>query len=256
MSGFIRVKLLEEAASISLHLGMIQRSPFRYFKSSPDIILMAVMMYVRFPLSLRNVEDLLHEQGVDISHETVRFWWNRFGPMFVGEIRKRRVQQMHAYSSWQWHLDEVYVRINGEIHYLWRAVDHEGEVLESFVTKRRDREAALKFLRIAVKRHGQPHVIVTNKLPSYCAAMKTIGNADRQETGRWCNNRAENSHLSFRRRERSMQQFRLIQTLQKFSSVHATVHNHFNQERHLISRENCKLNRTATMNEWRQVCAA
>ncbi len=104
------------------------RNPFRYFKTSPEIIRLAVMMYVRFPLSLRNVEDLLHECGIDITHETVRFWWNRFGPLFARSIRKRRVQD-GCYSNWPWNLDEVFVKINGELHYLWRAVDHEGEVL-------------------------------------------------------------------------------------------------------------------------------
>ena len=126
---------------------MTKRDPFKYFHSSPEIIRLAVMMYMRFPLSLRNVEDLLHERGIDISHETVRFWWNRFGPVFAAEIRRKRVQQMRWYSNWQWHLDEVFVKIGSERHYLWRAVDHEGEVLESFVTKRRDRNAALKFLK-------------------------------------------------------------------------------------------------------------
>ena len=111
---------------------MTKTDPFKGFHSSPEIIRLAVMMYVRFPLSLRNVEDLLHERGIDISHETVRYWWNRFGPMFAAEIRRKRVQQMRAYSNWQWHLDEVFVKINGETHYLWRAVDHEGEVLESY----------------------------------------------------------------------------------------------------------------------------
>jgi putative transposase len=176
---------------------MTKSSPFRYFKTSPEIIRLAVMMYVRFPLSLRNVEDLLHERGIDISHETVRFWWNRFGPLFAAEIRRKRVQKMRAYSNWQWHLDEVFVKINGETHYLWRAVDHEGEVLESFVTKRRDRKAALKFLRKTMKRYGSPHVLVTDKLRSYGAAMKVIGNANKQETGRWRNNRGENSHQPF-----------------------------------------------------------
>ena len=126
---------------------MRNHSPFRYFKTSPEIIRLAVMLYVRFPLLLRNVEDLLHERGIEISHETVRFWWNRFGPMFAAEIRRNRVSRMRSYSNWQWHLDEVFVKINGEMHYLWRAVDHEGEVLESYVTKRRDRKAALKFLK-------------------------------------------------------------------------------------------------------------
>ena len=113
---------------------MTKRDPFKYFKTSSEIIRLAVMMYIRFPLSLRNVEDLLHERGVEISHETVRFWWHRFGPMFAAEIRKRRIGGMRS-SHWRWHLDEVFVKINGERHYLWRAVDHEGEVLESFVTK-------------------------------------------------------------------------------------------------------------------------
>ena len=248
---------------------MTKRSPFRYFKTSPEIIRLAVMMYVRFPLSLRNVEDLLHERGIDISHETVRFWWNRFGPMFAAEIRRKRVQQLSAHSNWQWHLDEVFVKINGETHYLWRAVDHEGEVLESYVTKRRDRKAALKFLRKTMKRHGNPHSLVTDKLRSYGAAMKVVGNADRQETGRWKNNRAENSHPlpgsgliathekgPFRRRERAMQRFRSMRTLQKFVAVHASVHNHFNQERHLYSRANFKLNRTAALAEWRQLGTA
>ena len=211
------------------------------------------MMYIRFPLSLRQVEDLLHERGIDICHETVRFWWNRFGPMFAAEIRKKRSAALRALPQWRWHLDEVYVRINGETYYLWRAVDHEGEVLEVFVTKKRDRKAALKFLRKAMKRYGRPEAIVTDKLRSYHAAMKVIGNAERQETGRWLNNRAENSHQPFRRREQAMAKFRSAKSLQKFASIHASVHNLFNQERHLYSRENFKLNRSAALAEWRQL---
>ena len=163
---------------------MTKHSPFRYFKTSPEVIRLAVMMYVRFPLSLRNVEDLLHERGIEISHETVRFWWN------------------------------------------------------------------------TMKRFGPPHVIVTDLLRSYGAAMKVIGNADKQETGRWLNNRAENSHLPFRRRERAMLRFRRTRSLQKFVAVHASVHNHFNQERHLYSRSNFKLNRTDALAEWRQLGVA
>ena len=213
-------------------------------------------MYVWFPLSLRNVEDLLNERGIDISYETVRFWWNRFGPLFAAEVRKNRVSQMRAYSNWQWHLDEVFVRINGETHYLWRAVDHEGEVLESFVTKRRDRKAALKFLLRTMKRHGRPQIFVTDKLRSYGAAMKVVGNVDKQETGRWLNNHAEDSHQPFRRRERVMLRFRRMRTLQKFAAVHGSVHNHFNAERHLYSRSNFKLNRAAALTDWRSLCAA
>jgi len=163
---------------------------------------------------------------------------------------------MCAYSNRQWHLDEVFVKINGEMHYLWRAVDHESEVLESYVTKRRYRKVALKFLKKTMKRFGPPHVIVTDLLRSYGAAMKVIGNADRQETGRWINNRAENSHLPFRRRERAMQRFRSMRSFQKFASVLASVCNHFNQERALYSRDNFKLNRAAALADWRDLGAA
>ncbi len=114
---------------------------------------------------------------------------------------------------------------------LWRAVDHEGEVLEAFVSKRRDRKAALKFLRKALKRHGQPEIIVTDRLRSYGAALKSIGAERRQRTGRWLNNRVENTHQPLRRRERAMQRFRRMSCLQKFASAHASIHNHFNQKR-------------------------
>ena len=231
-------------------------NPFRYFKTSPEIIRLAVMMYVRFPLSLRNVEDLLHERGIDICHETVRYWWNRFGPLFAKEIRKKRMHPIPNYSNWKWHLDEVFVKINGEIHYLWRAVDHEGEVLESFVSRRRDRKAALVFLKKIMKRHGQPRAIVTDRLRSYRAAMNMIGNGAAQEIGRWLNNRAENSHLPFRRREYAMLRFRHLRSLQKFIAIHSSVYNHFNQERHLTSRDNFKLQRNAALKEWRQLCTA
>ena len=230
------------------------RNPCRYFNSSPEVIRLAVMLYIRYPLSLRQVEDLLFERGIDICHETVRLWWNRFGPMFAGEIRRRRVDR-RDWSNWRWHLDEVFVRINGETHYLWRAVDHEGEVLEVFATKRRDRRAALKFLKRAMKRYGVPRVIVTDRLRSYGAAMKDIGVEDRQLCGQWLNNRAENSHQPFRRRESAMARFRDIKTLQKFAAAHASIHNHFNQERHLYTRENFKLNRSAALAEWRQLAA-
>ena len=209
------------------------------------------MLYIRFPLSLRNVVDLLHERGIDVSHETVRFWWNRFGPMFAAEIRRRRVDRMRACKHWRWHLDEVYVKINGVTHYLWRAVDHEGEVLESVVTKTRDRKAALKFLKKFMKRHGRPEVIVTDRLRSYGAALKDLDRGDDREMGRWLNNRAENSHLPFRRRERAMLRFRRMRTLQKFASVHASVHNHFPTARPLQNRDHDKQTRAAALAAWR-----
>ena len=229
------------------------RNPFRYFKTSPEIIRLAVMMYVRFPL--RQVEDLLHERGIDVSYETVRAWWNRFGPLFAAEIRKKRSASMLGFPQWRWHLDEVFVRISGETHYLWRAVGHEGEVLEAFVTKTRDRKAALRFLKKAMKRYGRPQVIVTDRLRSYRAAMREIGNEARQKTGRWLNNRAENSHQPFRRREREMAKFRSVKSLQKFAAIHASIHNHFNQEPHLHSRHYFKLNRSAALDEWRKLAA-
>ena len=217
------------------------------------MIRLVVLMYVRYPLSLRNVEDLLHERGIDICYETVRKWVDRFGPMFASEIRKRRVEAMRQHTHWKWHLDEVYVKINGEMHYLWRAVDHEGEVLESFATEDRDKAAALKFMRKLMKRHGCAKTITTDGLRSYRAAMKELNIENRQEVGRWANNRAENSHQPFRRRERAMLRFRRMKTLQTFASVHGTVHNHFSQERHLVSRTTYKDRRSAALAEWRQV---
>lgn len=235
---------------------MTKRSPFRHFKTSPEIIRLAVMLYIRFPFSLRNVEDLLHERGIEISHETVRYWWNKFGPMFAAEICAKHVEAMRAHRHWQWYLDEVYVKINGMTHYLWRAVDHEGEVLESIVTKARDRKAALKLLKKSVKRHGRPEVIVTDRLRSYGAALKNLGRGDDREMGRWLNNRAENSHLPFRRRERAMLRFRRMRTLQKFASVHASIRNHIPTERHLQNRDTYKTTRAAALAEWRVLLAA
>lgn len=149
----------------------------------------------------------------------------------------------------------MYVKLNGEMVYLWRAVDHEGEILESFVTKKRDKSAALAFMKKALKRHGKVEAITTDGLKSYPAAMKELGNQDRREMGRWLNNRAENSHLPFRRRERAMQRFRRMKSLQKFASVHASLHNHFNSERHLVDRQTYKARRSAALAEWQNLVA-
>ncbi|MEO0548295.1 MAG: IS6 family transposase [Pseudomonadota bacterium] len=234
----------------------MNKNPFGYFKTSREIIQLAVMMYVRFPLSLRNVEDLLHERGIDICHESVRMWVDRFGPMFAGKIRTKRASHMCQHTKWQWHLDEVFVKTNGVQHYLWRAVDHEGEVLESYVAKTRDKQAAITFLKKAMKRYGNPQVVVTDQLRSYGAAMEEIGNVDRQEVGRHLNNRAENSHLPFRRRERAMSTFRRMSNLQKFVSTHASLHNHFNLDRHTNRRQTFKSQRNAALLEWRALLAA
>jgi len=232
---------------------MTAQNPFKYFKTSPKIIRLAVMYYIRYPLSFRQVEDILHERGIDICHETARFWVDRFGAKFASEIRKKRVGQ---HSNWQWHLDEVFVRINGGRFYLWRAVDHEGEVLECFVTKQRNKAAAKKFLIKTMRKHGAPKIITTDKLPSYGAAFREIGVADRHLFGGRSNNRCENSHLPFRRRERAMQRFKTAATLQRFVSCHSQIYNHFNHERHLETRQNYKQKRSAALIEWFQICAS
>jgi putative transposase len=176
--------------------------------------------------------------------------------MFAADLRRKWVDRMRGRKHWRWHLDEVFVKINDVTHYLWRAVDHEGEVLESVVTKTRDRKAALKLLKKSMKWHGRPENIVTDRLRSYGAALKDLGRGDDREMGRWMNNRAENSHLPFRRCERAMLRFRRMRTSQKFASVHASVHNHFNLERSLTSREHHKANRVAALAEWRGLLAA
>lgn len=159
-------------------------------------------------------------------------------------------------SRWRWHLDEMFVKINGEMYYLLRAVDHVGEILESCVTKTRDKKAALEFLKKAMRKHGRCERFVTDKLRSYRAAMKGIGAEDRQETGRWVSNRGENSHLPFRRRERAMLRFRRMRSLQKLAAAHVSVSNHFNQDRSLSSRPHFKANRAAALAEWDRLCLA
>ncbi|MDP1027022.1 IS6 family transposase [Sphingomonas sp. KR1UV-12] len=225
-------------------------SQFRYFNSSPEVIRLVVLMYVRFPLSLRNLEDLLFERGIDICHEAVRLWWHRIGPIFAGDIRRQRVSRLRDFRHWRWHLDEMYMKLIGEMVYLWRAVDHEREVQESYVIRTRDKAAALTFMRKALKRHGSPEAITTDGLRSYRAAMNELGNADKQEVGRWANNRVENSHLPFRRRERAMLRFRQMSSLQKFASVHAYFHDHSSLERHLTDRQTYKEPRSAALPQW------
>src|SRR6056297_1975189 len=164
--------------------------------------------------------------------------------------KKRRIDGMKS-SDWRWHLDEVFMKINGERHYLWQAVDYEGEVLESFVTRTRDKKAALKFLKKAMKKYGWVDVLVSDKLRSFGSALRDLGAADRRETGRWLNNRVENSHLPFRRRERAMLRFRRVSTLRKHASVLAAFSNPFNLYHGLSSRAIFKQNRAAARAEWR-----
>jgi putative transposase len=230
----------------------MNQNPLRYFKTLPEIILLAVMMYVRFPMSLRNVGDRLHERGIDIFHETVRRWVDCFGTYFAHKIRKRRSERMRQSTQWQWHLDDVFVKIRGKTHYLWRAVDQEGEVLESFVTTTLDKASAMKFM----KWYGSPNVAVTDMCHSYRAAMKVIGSERRQETCRHMNNHAENSHLSVRRKERAMSRFRRMRSLQKFISIYSSVHSQFNLERNINSRKRFKQKRDAALRECRDLLVA
>ena len=230
---------------------MSKINPFKYFKTSPEIIKLAVMYYIRYPLSLRQVEDILHERGIDVCHETIRYWWNKFGTLFSKEMKKKA---NHRASNWRWHIDEVFVKINGETHYLWRAVDHEGTILDCYVTKRRNRKAALKVLKKLMSRHGEPKEIVTDKLPSYKAALRNIGAMDLQNTEQYKNNQVENSHLHFRRRERGMNKFRSMKSLQKFISMQSVFQNHFNHQRHLENRDNFKNLRQNSIDQWRTIC--
>jgi transposase-like protein len=218
----------------------------------PVIIQHAVWLYFRFALSYRDVEDLLAERGIDASYETVRRWVLKFGHVYAKEIRLRRPR-----TSERWHLDEVFLRIGGRIHYLWRAVDDEGEVLDIIVQSRRDRKAALKLLRRLLKRQGYvPDAIVTDRLRSYGAALRDLGLADRHVTGGRSNNRAEVSHQPTRQRERQRRRFRSPGSAQQFLAVHAAVYNQFNIQRHLISRRTLKTFRAEAFAGWRDVVAA
>jgi putative transposase len=232
---------------------MSKKDPFKYYKTSPEIIKLAVMYYVRYPLSLRQVEDILHERGINVCHETIRYWWNKFGTLFSKEVKKKSA---HSHSNWRWHIDEVFVKINGETHYLWRAVDHEGTILECHVTKRRNKKAALKVLKKLMSRHGRPKEIVTDKLPSYKAALRDIGAMNLQNTGQYKNNQVENSHLHFRRRERGMNKFRSMRSLQKFTAIQSSFLNHFNHQRHLEKRHNFKSLRQNSVEQWRGICVS
>ena len=212
----------------------------------PVIIQHTVWLYLRFTLSYRDVEDLLAERGMDISYETVRRWTVKFGPAYAKRLRKRRPR-----PDGRWHLDEMFVRIGGERMYLWRAVDSEGEVLDLLVQRRRDKRSAVQLLRKLLKKQGfVPDAIVTDRLRSYSAALRELGLSDRHVTGGRSNNRAENSHQPVRRRERTILGFKSPSSTQHFLSIHAAVYNHFNLQRHLISRRTLRAFRSSAFAEW------
>jgi putative transposase len=210
-------------------------SLYRRHRFPPGIIQQAIWLYLRFTLSYRDVEELLAERGLDISYETVRRWVLKFGPSIA-----RRLRQQRPRPSDLWHLDEMVVRIAGERRYLWRAVDHEGEVLDMLVQRRRDTQAALRLMRKLLKKQGfVPKLLVTDKLRSYAAAFRRLRLTCPHEQGLRKNNRAENSHQAVRRRERKLQRFKSARSAQRFLSMHAAVHNTFNLQRHLVSRSHC-----------------
>jgi len=216
------------------------------------IIQNAVWLYFRFPLSYRNVEDLLSERGIDVSYETVRCWALKFGEAYARKLRKTRPQ-----PNDRWHLDEVFVSINGKRMYLWRAVDNEGEVLDILVQSRRNKHAALKLMRKLLKKQGYvPSAVVTDKLPSYGAALRELNLSKIHEFGGRKNNRAENSHLPVQQRERRMQRFKSAKSAQRFLSIHASIYNIFNVQRHLISRKTLRQFRDEAMSVWQMVTIA
>lgn len=220
---------------------------FKRHRFAPDTIRLAVWLYFRFTMSLRDVENLLAERGIDVTYETVRCWANKFGPVIAANIRRRRGPVSDA-----WHLDEMMVRIGGKRMFMWRAVDSEGEVLDVLVQKRRNKTAALKLLRKLLKNQGfAPAMIVTDGLRSYKAAMRDLGCIDRHLPGRLRdNNRAENSHLPVRRRERKMQRFKSQGQAQRFVSTHSAIYNTFAIQRHLTSRNTMRTFRAAAFAEW------
>jgi putative transposase len=231
---------------------MMPKISYSGYRFPPVIIQQAIWLYARFTLSFRDVEDLLAERGVTVSYETVRRWVNHFGSSIAADLRKRRPK---PHSTW--HLDEAYIKIDGRLVYLWRAVDAEGEVLDVLVQSSRDKRAALKLMRKLLKKMNfVPDKLVTDDLRSYGAACRDLGISHRHERGRWRNNRAENSHQPTRRRERKMQGFKSPGSAQRFLSFHAATHNTFNVQRHLTSASTHRVFRASAMQTWREVTAA
>src|SRR5256714_10359048 len=225
---------------------------YRRHRFPPIVIQPAVWLYLRFTLSYRDVEDLLAERGVDVSYETVRSWVLKFGPVIARRLRRRRPR-----PSDRWHLDEMVVRVAGKRIYLWRAVDHEGEVLDVLVQSRRDSRAASRLMRKLLKKQGfAPKLLVTDKLRSYGSAFRQLKLICRHEQGLRKNNRAENSHQPVRRRERKMQRFKSTRSAQRFLSMHAAGPNTFNLQRHLVSRSTLQIFRAEAVARWQDAIAA
>jgi putative transposase len=220
---------------------------YRRHRFPPIIIQHAVWLYFRFSLSYRDVEDLLAERGIDVSYETVRRWAKKFGQQYAKQLRLRRPK-----PSSKWHIDEVFLKIGGKQFYLWRAVDDEGEVLDILLQSRRNKVAAVKFLRRIIKRHqATPDVVVTDKWRASMSAVKDILPSKCHLVGKRLNNRAENSHQPTRRRERKQQRFKTSRSAQQFLSTFTAFYNHFNVQRHLLSRATMKQFRKDAISSWK-----
>ena len=225
---------------------------YRRHRFPPVLIQHAIWLYLRFTLSYRDVEDLLAERGLEVSYESVRRWVLKFGPVIAQNLRRPRPR-----PSDRWHLDEMVLRIAGRRMYLWRAVDHEGEVLDMLVQRRRDKSAALRLMRKLLRKLGfAPKLLATDKLGSYGAAFRHLGLTCPHEQRLRKNNRAENSHQPVRRRERKMQRFKSAGSAQRFLSIHAAVHNNFTLQRHLISRSTLRVFRAQAAVRWLAAVAA
>ena len=226
---------------------------YKRHRFAADVIRHAVWLYFRFTLSLRDVEELLAQRGIEVSYETIRCWTLKFGQLFAHNLRRSRPN-----PTSRWHVDEMVVKIGGRRMFLWRAVDDEGEVLDMLVQKRRNKAAAVKLLRKLLKHQGvHPERIVTDGLSSYGAATRELGCQDRHHPGRLRdNNRAENSHLPIRRRERKQQKFKSQGSAQRFLATHAAVYNVFNVQPHLIRRPTLRHFRAKAMATWTAATAA
>jgi putative transposase len=225
---------------------------YRGHRFPREIISECVWHYFRFGVSFRDVEELMAARGVLVSYETIRRWCDKFGKLYADGLRRRR-----ARTGDKWHLDEVFLKINGITHYLWRAVDQNGVVLDILVQPKRDRFAALWFFRKLLRATGrQPRVIITDKLRSYAAAKRVVmpGVAHRQH--RYLNNRAENSHQPTRERERRMRRFKSARHAQRFVEVHGIVASHFRPRRHLLSAADYRELRSKRFRVWNEVTAA
>ncbi|MCH8347358.1 MAG: IS6 family transposase [Proteobacteria bacterium] len=230
----------------------MQNISYKRHRFPPEIIYHAVWLYARFTLSYRDIEDLLAERGLDISYETVRRWFLKFGPGIARNLRRKRPK-----PSDHWHLDEIAIMIRGKRYWLWRAVDNEGEVLDFLVRSERNARAALKLMRKLLKKQGYaPTRIVTDKLRSYHVAFKKLGLSIEHIDEKRANNRAENSHQPVRRRERKMQRFKSPGSAQRFLNIHSATYNTFYFQRHLINRPTLKQYRDNAFDIWGNASAA